>query len=152
VSVRFTPTGRAQFLAAITYSRHANPRAAAHFRQQAEEALRRLEQFPESGRWSRNFLNCPIERSLWLPTASFTASRRRPYGWSQSGMGRNCRQSHRNEGAPGAVQERVVPWECESSGRASRTRRCSGRATNRAPLSCCVDMICIAKRLCQKDL
>jgi len=30
--------------------RHENSRAAAHFRQQAEEALRCLEQFPESGR------------------------------------------------------------------------------------------------------
>ena len=48
--VRFTPTGRAQFLAAVAYIRRDNPRAAARFRQRAEEALRRLEQFPEAGR------------------------------------------------------------------------------------------------------
>ncbi|HSX82293.1 MAG TPA: type II toxin-antitoxin system RelE/ParE family toxin, partial [Candidatus Saccharimonadia bacterium] len=47
--VRFTPTGRAQFLAALAYIRRENPRAAVRFRQRAEQALRRLEQFPESG-------------------------------------------------------------------------------------------------------
>jgi plasmid stabilization system protein ParE len=50
VRVRFTPTGRAQFLAALAYIRRENPTAAARFRQRAEQALRRLEQFPESGR------------------------------------------------------------------------------------------------------
>jgi toxin ParE1/3/4 len=50
VRVRFTPTGRAQFLAAIASIRRENPTAAARFRQRAEQTLRRLEQFPESGR------------------------------------------------------------------------------------------------------
>lgn len=48
--VRFTPTGRAQFLAALAYIRRENPTAAVRFRQRAEQALRRLEQFLESGR------------------------------------------------------------------------------------------------------
>jgi toxin ParE1/3/4 len=50
VRVRFTPTGRVQFLAAIAFIRREDPMAAARFRQRAEQALRRLEQFPESGR------------------------------------------------------------------------------------------------------
>jgi toxin ParE1/3/4 len=50
VRVRFTPTGHAQFLAAIAYIRRENPAAVARFRQRAEQTLRRLEQFPEPGR------------------------------------------------------------------------------------------------------
>ena len=50
MSVRFTPTGRQQFLAALAYIRRDNPAAAVRFRQRTEEVLRRLEQFPASGR------------------------------------------------------------------------------------------------------
>jgi len=50
VRVRFTPTGRTQFLAAVAYIRRENLGSAARFRQHAAEALRRLEQFSESGR------------------------------------------------------------------------------------------------------
>ena len=48
--VRFTPAARAQFLAAIAHVRRENPQAAAALRQRAGDTLRRLEQFPESGR------------------------------------------------------------------------------------------------------
>jgi toxin ParE1/3/4 len=71
VRVRFTPTGRAQFLAAITYIRHENLRAAAHFRQQAEEALRRLEQFPESGRVVPEFPELPYREVIVSPYRFF---------------------------------------------------------------------------------
>jgi toxin ParE1/3/4 len=71
VSVRFTPTGRAQFLAAITYIQHENPRAAAHFRQQAEEVLRRLEQFPESGRVVPEFPELPYREVIVSPYRFF---------------------------------------------------------------------------------
>lgn len=66
--VRFTPTGRTQFLAAVAYIRRENPGAAAHFRQRAEEALRRLEQFPESGRAVPEFPDLPYrEMRVALP-------------------------------------------------------------------------------------
>ncbi|MDX9971757.1 MAG: type II toxin-antitoxin system RelE/ParE family toxin [FCB group bacterium] len=48
--MRFTPTGRTQFLSAIAYIRRDKISAAQHFRKQAEKALRRLERFPNSGR------------------------------------------------------------------------------------------------------
>ena len=59
VRVRFPPTGRAQFLAAVAYIRRENPSAARGFRQRTEEALRRLEWFPESGRVVPSSPNCP---------------------------------------------------------------------------------------------
>jgi toxin ParE1/3/4 len=71
VRVRFTPTGRAQFLAAITHIRQENPRAAAHFRQRAEEALRRLEQFPESGRVVLEFPELPYREVIVSPYRFF---------------------------------------------------------------------------------
>ena len=50
MKVRFTPTGRRQFLDAISYIRADLPSAARRFRRRAEKALRRLERFPQSGR------------------------------------------------------------------------------------------------------
>ena len=48
--VRFSPTGRRQFLATLAYIRRDNPAAAVRFRQRTEDVLRRFEWFPESGR------------------------------------------------------------------------------------------------------
>jgi toxin ParE1/3/4 len=50
VTVRFTPSARAEFLSALAHIRRDKPAAAAAFRMQAERSLLRLEQFPESGR------------------------------------------------------------------------------------------------------
>jgi len=50
VKVRFTPSARAQFLSALTYIRQDKPSAAIRFRDRTETVLRRLEDFPESGR------------------------------------------------------------------------------------------------------
>ena len=69
--VRFTPTGRAQFLAAIAYIRRENPTAAARFRQRAEQALRRLEQFPESGRVVPEFPDLPYREVIVSPYRFF---------------------------------------------------------------------------------
>jgi toxin ParE1/3/4 len=71
VRVRFTPTGRAQFLAAIAYIRRENPTAAARFRQRAEQALRRLEQFPESGRVVPEFPDLPYREVIVSPYRFF---------------------------------------------------------------------------------
>ena len=49
--IRFTPSARLQFLEAVEYIRRDNPSAARKFRQRAEKILRRLESYPESGRF-----------------------------------------------------------------------------------------------------
>ena len=69
--VRFTPTGRAQFLAAMAYIRRENPAAAVRFRQRAEQALRRLEQFPESGRVVPEFPDLPYREVIVPPYRFF---------------------------------------------------------------------------------
>ncbi len=50
MKVRFTPSARAQFLSALAYIRRDKPLAAVRFRNRTETVLRRLEDFPESGR------------------------------------------------------------------------------------------------------
>ena len=50
MKVRFTPSARAQFLSALAYIRRDKPSAAVRFRNRTETVLRRLEDFPESGR------------------------------------------------------------------------------------------------------
>ena len=69
--VRFTPTGRAQFLAALAYIRRENPTAVARFRQRAEQALRRLEQFPESGQVVPEFPDLPYREVIVSPYRFF---------------------------------------------------------------------------------
>jgi len=75
VRVRFTPTGRAQFLAIVAYIRRENPTAAARFRQRAEEALRRLEAFPESGRVVPEFPDLPYREIIVSPYRFFYRSK-----------------------------------------------------------------------------
>ena len=48
--VRFTPSARAQFLAALDYIRADDPQAALDLRERAGVSLSRLVRFPESGR------------------------------------------------------------------------------------------------------
>ena len=50
MKVRFTPSARAQFLSALAYIRRDKPSAAVRFRNRTETVLRRLEDFPKSGR------------------------------------------------------------------------------------------------------
>ncbi|MEE8260945.1 MAG: type II toxin-antitoxin system RelE/ParE family toxin, partial [Gammaproteobacteria bacterium] len=57
--VRFTPSGRSQFLGALTYIRRDNPMAAQGFRERAEQVLKRLERFPNSGRRLPEFPDLP---------------------------------------------------------------------------------------------
>ena len=59
MTVKFTSTGRSQFLAALTYIRRENPQAAQKFRQRAEDVLKRLERFPSSGRRLPEFSDLP---------------------------------------------------------------------------------------------
>jgi toxin ParE1/3/4 len=50
VQILFTPSARVQFLSALAYIRRDKPEAALRFRRRAETVLKRLVQFPESGR------------------------------------------------------------------------------------------------------
>ncbi|MDE0028557.1 MAG: type II toxin-antitoxin system RelE/ParE family toxin [Deltaproteobacteria bacterium] len=70
MSVRFTLSARAQFLAAISYIRRDNPEAARRFRQRSEEVLRRIESFPESGRVIPEFPELPY-REVVVPPYRF---------------------------------------------------------------------------------
>lgn len=71
MKVLFTPAGRAQFLGAVAYIRRENPAAAAHFRQFAEASLRRLAQFPESGRVLPEFPDLPYREVIVPPYRFF---------------------------------------------------------------------------------
>jgi len=59
VKVNFTPSARAQFLSALSYIRKDKPSAAVNFRNRTEKILRRLENFPESGRIIPEFPDLP---------------------------------------------------------------------------------------------
>lgn len=69
--VRFTPAGRAQFLAAVEYIRRDDPAAARGFRQRAARVLRRLERFPASGRKIPEFPGLPHRELIVRPYRFF---------------------------------------------------------------------------------
>lgn len=71
MKVRFTPTGRIQFLAALEYIRQDRPSAARAFRKKAEKILRRLEEFPESGRAIPEFPELPFREVIVPPYRFF---------------------------------------------------------------------------------
>ncbi|MBI2919915.1 MAG: type II toxin-antitoxin system RelE/ParE family toxin [Planctomycetes bacterium] len=68
--VRFTPTGRAQFLAVVEFIRRDRPSAAQRFRKRAGTALRRLEDFPNSGKSLPEFPDLP-HREVIVPPYRF---------------------------------------------------------------------------------
>ena len=70
MKVRFTPSARTQFLSAISYIRQDKPSAAVSFRDRAEKILRRLEDFPESGRIIPEFPELPY-REVIIPPYRF---------------------------------------------------------------------------------
>jgi toxin ParE1/3/4 len=61
---------RPQFLAALDYIRRDDPQAASRFRQRAEAVLRRLEEFPKSGRVVPEFPELPY-REVVVPYRFF---------------------------------------------------------------------------------
>lgn len=70
VKVRFTPSARRQFLRAVAYIREDRPTAAKGFVRNAEERLRRLEDFPASGRRIPEFPDLSF-RELVVPPYRF---------------------------------------------------------------------------------
>jgi toxin ParE1/3/4 len=71
VKLRFTPSGRIQFLRALSYIQEDNPQATAKFRNRAEQALRRLTKYPESGRLIQDFPELPFREVFVAPYRFF---------------------------------------------------------------------------------
>ena len=71
MDVRFTASGRAQFLAAIGSIRRRSPQAARQFRQRAEKALKRLARFPTSGALVTEFPHLPYREVYLRPYRFF---------------------------------------------------------------------------------
>ena len=71
MKVQFTPSARTQFLSALSYIRKDKPSAAVNFRKQTEIILRRLEDFPESGRIIPEFPELPYREVIISPYRFF---------------------------------------------------------------------------------
>jgi toxin ParE1/3/4 len=71
VKVQFTPSARTQFLSALSYIRRDKPSAAVNFRNRTEKILRRLEDFPESGRIIQEFPELPYREVIISPYRFF---------------------------------------------------------------------------------
>jgi len=71
VKVKFTPSARTQFLSALSYIRRDKPSAAVNFRNRTEKILRRLEDFPESGRIIPEFPDLPYREVIISPYRFF---------------------------------------------------------------------------------
>lgn len=69
--VRFTPRARSHFRSALASIRQARPSAAIRFRKHAEDVLRRLETFPDSGRQIPEFPNHPYREVIVPPYRFF---------------------------------------------------------------------------------
>ena len=71
MKVKFTPSAKTQFLSALSYIRKDKPSAAINFRKPAEKILRRLEDFPESGRIIPEFQELPYREVVISPYRFF---------------------------------------------------------------------------------
>jgi len=71
VKVRFTPSARSQFLAALAYIASDNPGAALELRRRAGEALAKLERFPEAGRVVPEFPDLAFREIVLAPYRFF---------------------------------------------------------------------------------
>ena len=69
--VRFTPSGRVQFLTAVAYIQRDDPQAALKFRTRAEQVLRRLVRYPKSGRLIPEFPDLPFREAVVAPYRFF---------------------------------------------------------------------------------
>ncbi len=86
--VKFTPSARTQFLEGLEYIRQDSPLAAQRFREKAEQVLRRLEKFPESG--FLNFLDFLTAKSSFGRIDFFIGWLARQFGLWRFGMVHNC--------------------------------------------------------------
>ena len=71
MKVRFSSSAGTQVLSALTYIRRDNPGAALNFRERVETVLRRLEEFPNSGRVVPEFPDLPYRAVIISPYRFF---------------------------------------------------------------------------------
>jgi plasmid stabilization system protein ParE len=71
VKLRFTPAGERQVLAVIAHLLTDRPAAARRFYERATKVLRRLEDFPESGRVVPEFPDLPFREVIIRPYRFF---------------------------------------------------------------------------------
>lgn len=71
MKVRFTPSARSQFLAALTYIASDNPSAALELRRRAGESLAKLKRFPEAGRSVPEFPDLAFREVVLSPYRFF---------------------------------------------------------------------------------
>ena len=71
MKLKFTPSAKDQFLAAVSYIHADNPSAAKRFRKRAENSLRELEKFPDSGRHIPEFPDLPHRELIVRPYRFF---------------------------------------------------------------------------------
>ena len=71
MKLQFTLAGRIQFLKAVSYIYKENPQAAVKFRTRAERVLRRLTQYPESGRLIPEVPDLPFREVTVTPYRFF---------------------------------------------------------------------------------
>ena len=64
MQIKFTPSGRDQFLAVVAHLARKNRTAGRKFKKQAEEKLKRLQTFPNSGRIIPEFPQLPHREIL----------------------------------------------------------------------------------------
>ena len=69
--IKFTPSARRQFLEGLEYIRQDSPTAARQFRDKVESVLRRLSEFPESGRSIPEFPELPHREVVVRPYRFF---------------------------------------------------------------------------------
>lgn len=67
MKVRFTNLARVQFLEGLAYIRQDSPESARHFKDKAENILRRLEEFPDSGRVIPEYPELPHREVIVRP-------------------------------------------------------------------------------------
>jgi toxin ParE1/3/4 len=71
MKVKFTPSARNQFISALMYIQSDKPSAAKNFRKKTETVLRRLEEFPDSGRTIPEFPDLPYREVIVPPYRFF---------------------------------------------------------------------------------
>lgn len=71
MKVKFTPSARVMFLDQLAYVKKENPSAALLLRKKCEEVLRRLQDFPESGRFIPEFPELPFREVVVSPYRFF---------------------------------------------------------------------------------
>ncbi|MEA3285936.1 MAG: type II toxin-antitoxin system RelE/ParE family toxin [Candidatus Marinimicrobia bacterium] len=71
MEIKFTPTARGMFLDSLLHIEKENPIAAHNFKDKAEKSLRRLIDFPQSGKRIREFPDLPFRENIISPYRFF---------------------------------------------------------------------------------